>query len=78
MFFAGGITHVNTNLAVVNLAKPTQPLSLYTYRIVAALFVSRWVKYNYAFILPGAQSKMVSPIGCATGKTISIHHKDNP
>jgi len=36
--------------AIVNLAKPTQPLSLYTHRIIAAFFVGRRVKNNYAII----------------------------
>src|SRR4030043_18679 len=50
MFFTRGVAHVNTHLPIVNFAKTTKPLSLYTHRIVAALLMPGGIEDNDTII----------------------------
>jgi len=50
MLLARSIAHVDRYLAVVHLAEPTQPLTLYTHRIIAALLVPLGIEYYHCVI----------------------------
>src|SRR3990172_1781250 len=51
MFFTRSVTHIDTHLAVVDFAQPTQPLPLDTHRITTTLLMPRRVKDNDSLIL---------------------------
>ena len=52
------IAHVDSHLPVVHFAESAQPLTLHTHRIVATLFVGRWIKDNYTIILTKFSTKL--------------------
>ena len=51
MLLTRSIAHVDSHLPIVHFAESSQPLTLHTHRIVATLFVGRWIKDNYTVIL---------------------------
>ncbi len=62
MLFARSVTHVNTNLSIIYFAKPTQPLTLYTNRITATFFMSRWIKNNDTVIFTDFNTNLASQL----------------